>query len=115
AASKTLGVKSPPSRCAETVRGSGWTAAPPPKRWLVGVAQLFKEGLQEVERQREDDRVGLVAGDFGQRLQVPQLHRLRLAGEDLGGVREPLRRLELAFGMNDLGAPRALGLGLCRD
>ena len=47
--------------------------------------------------------------------EVAQLHRLGALGEDLAGLRQPLRGLQLALGVDDLGAPQALGLGLLGD
>ena len=49
--------------------------------------------------------------DLGQRLQVAQLQRGRVAGDHVGGVAEALRSLELALGVDDLRPPLALGLG----
>ena len=48
-------------------------------------------------------------------LQITQLHGGRDAAEDFGGVDQRLRGLEFGFGVNDLGAPVALGLRLLGD
>jgi CheY-like chemotaxis protein len=70
----------------------------------------------------EDARVGLALAEVqvpdaavGKGLQVPQLQRLRLLGEDRGRVVQTLRGLQLALGVDHLGAAVALGLGLARD
>ena len=75
---------------------------------------LREEALDEVDRQREDDRRVLLGRDLRQRLQVAQLQRRRLAADDLGGLGELLRRLELALRVDDLRALLALGLRLLR-
>ena len=49
---------------------------------------VARERAQHIDRQREDDRMGVVlTGDLGQRLHVTQLHRLRMVCEDFGGFR----------------------------
>src|SRR5690349_8190850 len=53
------------------------------------------ERLEDIHRQREHDRRALVAADLDQRLQVAQLDRDRVAADDVGGVRQPCRGLEL--------------------
>src|SRR6267378_148161 len=75
----------------------------------AGSGAFLREKLtDDVDRHREDDGRGLVAGDLGERLQVTQLHRLSALREHGGG-------LQLAFGVDHLGAPLALGLGLARN
>ena len=54
------------------------------------------------------------AADLEQRLQVAQLQRDRMLLDHERGVLQPLGRLELALGVDDLRAPLALGLGLAR-
>ena len=66
----------------------------------------------QVERQREDDRRVLVDPDLGQGLEVAQLERAGRRADHLGGVAQPLRRLELALRVDHLGAALALGLRL---
>ena len=83
-----------------------------PAGLVIGPAD---ERLEHVHRQREDDRRVLVAADFEQRLQVAQLQGGRVGADDVGRVGELLRRLVLALGVDDLGAPLALGLGLAGD
>ncbi len=92
--------------------GPAAAAWPCCRRLVVGAAD---ERLEHVHRQREDDRRVLVAADFQQRLQVAQLQRGRVGADDVGRVGELLRRLELALGVDDLGPPLALGLGLAGD
>ena len=53
-------------------------------------------------------------GDVGESLEVAQLQRARLARQRLRGLDQLLGRLGLALGVDDLGAPGALGLGLLR-
>src|SRR5439155_302022 len=76
---------------------------------------LRKQLTDDVDRHREDDGRGLVAGDLGERLQVAQLHRLRALREHGGGLQQLFGGLQLAFGVDHLGAALALGLGLARD
>ena len=73
------------------------------------------QGHDQVHRQRKDDGRILVGGDHRQRLQIAQLHRLRLRGQDLGGLRQLLGGLQFTLGVDHLGAPFALGLGLAGD
>ncbi len=72
------------------------------------------EGLEELDRDREDDRRVVRRADLEQRLQVAELHGDRLLRHHRRGVLEPLGGLELALGRDDLRAPLALGLGLAR-
>src|SRR3546814_8688415 len=74
-----------------------------------------QERFDQLHRQREQDRGTLLPGDLGQRLQVAQLDRTRVAAEQLGRLHQLLGRLLLAFGMDHLGAAHALGLGLPGD
>ena len=82
---------------------------------LAGLLHELKERLDDVDRHRKDDRGILFGADLGQRLQVAQLHGGRNAREDLGGVDQRLRGLELGFRVDDLGAPVALRLRLLGD
>jgi hypothetical protein len=77
--------------------------------------QPFQQRAQQIDRQRKHDRRVLVGRDRRQRLQVAQLHRLRLQREPLRGLQQLLRRLQFAFRVNHLRAPLAFGLGLPRD
>ena len=70
---------------------------------------------QHVHRHGEHDRRRLVAGDLREGLQVAKLHRFALLGEHLGGGEQLLGGLQLALGVDHLGAPLALGLRLARD
>src|SRR2546429_5295247 len=69
-----------------------------------------EERLDQVERQREDDQLGSLVGDVGESLQVAQLQGARLERQCLCRLDQLLGRLRLAFGVDDLGAPGALGL-----
>src|SRR4029453_2182198 len=70
---------------------------------------------EHVDRNRKDDGRALVARDVAERLQIGELHRLRLAGEHLRRLEELLGRLLLALGVDDLRAPLALGFRLARN
>src|SRR5512143_1021623 len=70
---------------------------------------------EEIDRNRKHDGRAFVARDVAERLQVAELHRLRLAREHLRGLEQLLRRLVLALGVDDLRAPLALRLRLPRD
>src|SRR6266404_3153112 len=85
------------------------------KRPAGSAVLLRKQLADDVDRHREDDGRGLVAGDLGERLQVAQLHRLRALREHGGGLLQLFGGLQLAFGVDHLGAPLALGFGLARD
>ena len=102
-------------RAVPAARVAGARAASDRRASAVGVAlRGLGEGAQQVERDREDRRRGVVRArrDLEQRLQVAQLERRRVARQHLGRLGELLGRLELALGADDLGAPLALGLGL---
>ena len=78
---------------------------------VSGAPQL----AQEVHRERKDDRGRALAGDVLQPLEVAKLHRFGPLRQDLAGLRQLLGRLQLAFGVDHLGAPHALGLRLLGD
>ena len=61
------------------------------------VIDLRNQRADQVDRQREHDRGGLLAADLSQGLQVAQLHRGGLGGEQPGGGGELLGGLELGF------------------
>src|SRR5262245_55008954 len=71
--------------------------------------------LHQIGRNREHDGRGALTGDALQRREVAQLHRLRSGRENRPGLSEFLRSLELALGVDDLGAADALGLRLAGD
>src|SRR5438067_11606285 len=86
-------------------------------RWQVavrvvagGVVAALQERLDQINRRREDDRRGARATDLEQRLQVAKLQRDRMLLDHERGILQPLRGLELALRVDDLGAPLALGL-----
>src|ERR1700747_3684039 len=66
----------------------------------------------QVEWQRKDDELRALMGNVGEGLQVAQLQRARLERQRPRRLDQLLRRLGLAFGVNDLGAPGALGFRL---
>src|SRR5579859_5258871 len=74
----------------------------------------FEESLEQVDRDREDRGRVLFGRDLRHRLEVAQLNGGGLGADDLGGHRQLFRGLELAFGVDDLGAALALGFGLDR-
>src|SRR4051794_10104575 len=84
---------------------------PPQPRPAVA---LLEERLDQVDRRREDDRAGVRAADLQERLQVAQLQRDRMLLDHERRVFQPLRRLVLTLGVDDLRAPLALGLRLPR-
>src|SRR5215217_3780010 len=112
----------PPARCGDPGR-----AAPAPAtasrhdaavRAVGRVRRLpassVEERLQQVERQREDDRRVLVRPHLEQRLEVAQVERGGLPADDRRRSGQLLRGLELALGVDDLRPALALGLGLAR-
>ncbi len=79
------------------------------------ILHVVLEGRDKVHRQREDDRRVLVSTDLEQGLQVSELERGRIAADDVSSLSQLLGSLVLALGVDDLGAPLALGLCLaCR-
>src|SRR5579863_2495268 len=80
-----------------------------------GLRHHGADGVRQLDREREHDGRAALAGDVEQRAEIAQLHRLRHLGEDAGGLDQLLRRLLLALGIDDLGAPLAFGLGLAGD
>ena len=75
----------------------------------------MQQRTDDVQWQWEHDRRVLAHCNDGERLEVAQLQRLRMAGQYLGRFAELVRRLQLAFGMDHLGPSLALGLGLAGD
>src|SRR5580693_7015977 len=75
----------PRSVCAakapHTVASASSTPAAASARLLFTV--LAEERLDQVDRQREDDQLRALVGDVGERLQITQLQRARLAGQRL--------------------------------
>src|SRR5690242_19382889 len=71
--------------------------------------------LEQVDRNREHRRGVVLGRDLGERLEIPELHRERLRGEDPGRLGELLAGLELALGVDDLGPALPLRLRLARD
>ena len=87
----------------------------PPDHALGLFLHCLKKRRNQIHRQREHNGIALLAGDADERLHVTQLQRLRALRNQLRGLNELRRRLEFAIGVDDLGAPLALGLGLLRD
>ena len=83
-------------------------------RYLRAAARRAERVRNEVDRQREDDRRRLLVRKVRECLQVAQLQRLRLGAERGGRLDQLGRGLLLALGVDDLRAPRPLGLGLLR-
>src|SRR3954452_21156538 len=86
------------------------------RRAFHGRRELLLHGvehrLDQVHRQREDDRRVLVDADLAQGLEIAQLYCRRVLGDDVGGLAQARGGLELALGVDDLRAALALGLGL---
>src|SRR3984957_4512880 len=85
-------------------RGGGFARPIGPRHRSIRLFDHLEKGLHDVDRHGEDDRRILFSSDFGQRLEVAKLHRSRNAAEDLGGVDERLRGLELGFSVDDFRA-----------
>ena len=84
-------------------------------RLFLLLGRIVRERFEQLEGQGEDDRGVLLGGDLRQRPQKPELEGLGIPGNDIGGLGELVRCLELAFGVDDLGPAFALGLGLLGD
>ena len=56
------------------------------REYTTLAASGFDQRFEELDRQREDDGVALVAGDGVEGLQVAQLHRLRRLRQHLRGL-----------------------------
>ena len=69
----------------------------------------------EIDRNWEDDRRTPLTRNVEQRGQVAELHRLGNGCQDPGSIKQFLRRLLLALGIDHLGAASTLGFGLARD
>jgi len=69
-----------------------------------------KEGLEQFDRERQKRRRVAFRRHFPHGLQVAQLQGDGVVFDDAGGFRELGGRLELALGVDDLGAPLALDL-----
>src|ERR1035441_1399293 len=70
------------------------------------------EQVDELDRQREDDGGVLFDADVGEGLEIAELQGHGLSSHERGGFDELCRGVELAFGVDDLGAALALSLGL---
>src|SRR5205085_3736360 len=90
------------------------TLIPAPLLQSSSLQSFFVEELrqsgEDVDWQREDDGRVLLHADLRQRLQIPELERGRLRGQNVCGIRQSLRGRELALGMDQLGPFLALGL-----
>src|SRR5690242_16879840 len=67
-----------------------------------------EERLEELDREREQDRRVLLGRDLDERLEVAELQGAGRAGDDVGRLSELLGGLELALGGDHLRAPLAL-------
>src|SRR5947209_3124187 len=74
------------------------TLIPAPSLQATRLTSFFVEELrqagEDVDRQREDDGRVLLHADLRQRLQVAELQRGRLRGQNVRGIRQSLRRGE---------------------
>src|SRR5256885_9494050 len=75
----------------------------------------FEESLEQIDRDREEGRRVVLGGDLRHRLQVAQLDGGGLRADDVRGLGELLRRLQLALRIDDLGPALPLRLGLSRN
>jgi len=82
---------------------------------LFFLLKIFHHGREHIEGDGEDRRRVFLGGNLNQGLQVAQLERGRILADHRSGVGELLSGLEFALGMDDLGAPFALGLRLAGD
>src|SRR6266487_6094834 len=72
--------------------------------------QRLQHRLNQIEREREDDRRVLLNRDLCQCLEEAQLQGTRLRSNDTSGLGQLRRCLQLAFSMDDLRALLTLGL-----
>src|SRR5215213_9252957 len=72
---------------------------------------LLDKGTEQVQRNGQHDRRVLLGSDLGHGLEQPELDGRR-AIQPVGGLSEPLGRLVLALGGDDLRPPLALAFGL---
>src|SRR5271169_1984440 len=82
-----------------------------PKRVLP---PLPHDGLHPVDRDREDDRRVLLRRDLREGLEIAKMDGHGFVLEHLRGLGQLFARLELAGGVDDLGALLALRFGLLR-
>src|SRR6266446_9138524 len=75
---------------------------------VASARDLLPQPIEDVDRHGKDDGRVLLRGDLRQGLQIAQLQRGRVGRDHLGGLGELRRRLELALGVDDLGALLAL-------
>ena len=80
--------------------------------YLPAVMPLRQKTLQQIYGERQDDSRIVFRGYFNEALQKSEVHGRRLFCHHPGCVRESLRGLELAFGVNDLRTPLSLRLRL---
>jgi len=85
------------------------------QRLFLLLGRSVRERFEQLEGQGEDDRGVLLGGDLRQRPQESELEGLGIRGNDIGGLGELARSLELAFGVDDFGPAFAFGLGLLGD
>src|SRR5437867_6707836 len=71
---------------------------------------LLLQRVQDVDRDRKDDRRVLLGGDLGQGLKVSKLEGRGVGRDHFRRLRELGRRLELPLRVDDLGALLALRL-----
>src|SRR5579872_2783171 len=92
--------------------GSEWTAgaaAGGDTDRLGGFFKQLEEGLDDVDRHREDNRGILLGADHRQRLQVTQLHGGRNGREDLYGCRNHREDHDPTTGMINIERPMHSG------
>src|SRR5215469_3929468 len=72
------------------------------RSYLLFLSSL-PEVVQNVDRQREDDRGVLLRADLRQGLEIPELQRNRLGGNGGSGIGQRLRSLKFPLRMNNFG------------
>jgi len=85
---------------------------------FLRLCRSFPHEIEQIHRQREDDRRTLFAGNVCESSEVSQLHRLRMPGQLLSCFDKPLRSLLFTLRIDDLCAPQAFRLrllGNCTD
>src|SRR6202140_5746447 len=89
-------------------RRRGWRV------WCWNMSAASEEGLDEVDRHREDGGARLLRADLHQGLEIAELERGGMGVDDVGRHAQLLRGLVLALGRDHLAAALALRLGLPR-
>ena len=76
------------------------------------IRQRVAHQRENIYRQREDYGGVFFDADFGEGLQVAELHGERFGGQEVGGFYQLLGGVEFTLGVDDLGTGLAGGFGL---